>query len=225
MELIFVRHGQPAWNDDGRAVVDPPLTDLGERQAKRMAEALHDQPFDEVYASPLRRARQTATPLFAALGREERIAEWLREIKEPDWHGSPTEHVAEQFAASDAKPAHERWNGIEGGESIREFVDRIHAGGERFLAERGITRLDDELPVWQIDEPDRTLAFIAHAGTNSVALGLLLGIAPTPWEWDRLALRHASITRLVSKPASGGRIFRLTEFSSVEHLADDERTE
>ena len=43
MEIVLVRHGQPEWVRDGRNVVDPPLTELGHRQAEAMAERLADE--------------------------------------------------------------------------------------------------------------------------------------------------------------------------------------
>jgi broad specificity phosphatase PhoE len=42
----------------------------------------------------------------------------------------------------------------------------------------------------------RRLLLVAHAGTNSVVLGHLLGLSPEPWEWERFASAHASITVL-----------------------------
>ena len=83
MEIVFIRHGEPEWVRDGFNVDNPPLTERGHRQAARMAEALSGEHFDEVFCSPLVRTRQTAAPLFAALGRDEQIAPWLEEIRNP----------------------------------------------------------------------------------------------------------------------------------------------
>ncbi|MGB0148772.1 MAG: histidine phosphatase family protein, partial [Ilumatobacteraceae bacterium] len=69
MEIVLVRHGQPEWVKGGLNVVDPPLTDLGHRQAERLADALEGESFDEILVSPLTRARQTAAPLLLRLGR------------------------------------------------------------------------------------------------------------------------------------------------------------
>ncbi len=224
MEIVLVRHGQPEWVKDGFNVVNPPLTDLGQRQAEKDAAALAVERFDEVFASPLERARQTAAPLFGALGRDEVIDDWLREIAEPDWHGTPAEVSRKAFEAVDLRPVDQRWAGVDGGESFADFAARIDAGLHSFLGERGGRRLPNQLPVWHLEHPDWHVALVAHAGTNTIALGTLLGIPPTPWEWDRFALGHASITRLVSKPVHGGHTFMMTEMSNVEHLAPHERT-
>ncbi len=224
MEIVLIRHGQPEWIKDDRNVVDPPLTELGHRQAEQMALALKDERFDEVFVSPLLRARQTAAPLYSALGRDEVIDEWLREIQEPDWHGTPAEVSKLAYEQVEERPVEDRWHGVDGGESFADFAARIDAGLQNFLGERGGRRMEHALPVWHLEHPDWHVALVAHAGTNTITLGTLLGIPPTPWEWDRFTLGHSSITRLVSKPVHGGHTFMMTEMSNLEHLARDERT-
>ena len=122
------------------------------------------------------------------------------------------------------RSAEQLWDGLDGGESIRAFTDRIHVGLRGFLAERGVVRLDSALPLWQIAEPGQKIALIAHAGTNSVTISHLLGLAPTPWEWDRFVLNHASISRLTALELADGYTFSLTRLSDVEHLAPGQRT-
>jgi probable phosphoglycerate mutase len=224
MEIVLIRHGEPEWVRDGLSVVDPPLTERGHRQAERLADALSHERFDEVLVSPLVRARQTATPLLQALGVAEVIDPWLEEIRDPMWHGSPAEKAAEAYAELRGRPAEERWHGLEGGESIREFVGRIRAGASSFLAERGVLRSETDLPVWQIAEPGRRIALVAHAGTNSVTIGHLLGLEPTPWEWDRFVLGHSSVSRVEALALEDGYTFSLTKLSDLEHLDRDQRT-
>jgi len=65
---------------------------------------------------------------------------------------------------------------------------------------------------------------VAHIGTNSVAIGHLLGLQPTPFEWDRFVLGHASISRLEAIKVHDGYHFSLTKLSDVEHLDAGERT-
>ena len=56
----MVRHGQSEWNADGRwqGQENPPLTELGRRQARHAAQAVGA--VDAIYASPLERATTTA---------------------------------------------------------------------------------------------------------------------------------------------------------------------
>ena len=49
MELIFIRHGQPAWSVDGFTQPDPHLTPLGREQASLAAEYLSADPRGGVF--------------------------------------------------------------------------------------------------------------------------------------------------------------------------------
>ena len=224
MEIVLIRHGEPEWVRDGLNVVDPPLTSRGLAQAERLAEALVEETFDEILVSPLVRARQTAAPLLAALGRPELIDPWLEEIRDPMWHGTPAEKAAAAYAELHGRKAEDRWSGLDGGESIRDFVTRIRAGASTFLADRGVVRSETDLPIWQITQPGARIALIAHAGTNSVTIGHLLGLEPTPWEWDRFVLGHTSISRIEAMELEDGYTFTLTKLSDLEHLGREQRT-
>jgi 2,3-bisphosphoglycerate-dependent phosphoglycerate mutase len=174
--------------------------------------------------SPLVRARQTAEPLYRALGRPEVIDPWLEEIRDPSWHGTPAELAEQAYRELSERPIDARWDGLTGGEPTRDFARRIHAGASEFLARHGITRIDHELPFWSIDNPEERLVLVAHAGTNSVFMCHLLGLQPTPWEWDRFVLGHASVSRLEALPVHNGFTFSLTSLSSLEHIAPSDRT-
>ena len=221
---MLVRHGEPEWVRGGLQVDDPPLTARGREQAERLSQRLAEETLDDVYVSPLVRARQTAAPVLTVMRRSEVVTAWLEEIRNPIWHGTPAEKIEEVYRTDRARPPHERWEGLPGGERVRDFVDRIRRDGRAFLRAHGIERSSDELPVWQIDGPSRRMLFVAHAGTNSVVTCLLLGLDPTPWEWDRFVMGHTSVTRLEALPVGGGFTFSLTQLSDVEHLSAEMRT-
>jgi probable phosphoglycerate mutase len=224
VEIVFVRHAEPEWVRDGLNVVNPPLTDRGHRQAERLAETLAHETFDEIVVSPLTRTRQTAAPILDVLRRPEVIDPWLEEIRDPGWHGTPAEKAAQAYREMRSRPIEHRWDGLDGGESVRDFTDRIRLGASLFLAERGVHRIEHDLPVWRIAEPGRRILVVAHAGTNSIAICHLLGLEPTPWEWDRFVLGHASISRLEAIPVHEAHTFSLTTLSDREHLAPADRT-
>jgi 2,3-bisphosphoglycerate-dependent phosphoglycerate mutase len=224
MEIVLVRHAEPEWVREGLSVSNPPLTDRGHRQAERLAEILAGQAFDEIVVSPLLRARQTAAPLLATVRRDEVVDPWLEEIRDPGWHGTPAEKAEQAYREMRERPIDHRWNGLDGGEPVRDFTDRIRLGASLFLAERGVHRLEHDLPVWRVESPGARILLVAHAGTNSVTICHLLGLEPTPWEWDRFVLGHASISRLEALPVHDGFTFSLTKLSDVEHLAPNDRT-
>lgn len=218
MELIFVRHGQPGWDRDGRAVADPDLTDLGRAQADHVGRLLADTRIDELLVSPLRRAQQTAAPLVEATGLTPTTLDWLAEISAPDWDGTPTEEVERIFRENRDRSVDELWDGLPGGESFRDFHVRITTGLEGLLRDRGAATARATPPQWHLPTDERRVVIVAHAGTNATAIGHLLGVAPVPWEWERFALRHASISTLVPLPICGAHAYRLEGLSDVGHL-------
>ena len=227
MDIVLVRHGEPEWIRDGLNVADPPLTERGHDQATRVAHALRDERFDEIHVSPLRRARQTAAPLLATLGvpdPDDLVSPWLEEIRDPRWHGTPAELSREAYRTQAARPPDEQWEGLPGGEPVRDFVTRVRSGATAFFAERGVTPVAGDLPVWTITEPRRKILLVAHAGTNSVIVNFLLGLPSVPWEWERFIIHHASVSRMEAWSVGGAHTFSLTDLSDVGHLPNDLHT-
>jgi probable phosphoglycerate mutase len=224
MELVLIRHGEPEWVRDGLNVVNPPLTERGHLQADRVATALKGEHFDAVIVSPLLRARQTAAPLLAALGRDESVESFLEEIREPNWHGTPAELAHTAYQEDRDRTAELRWDGLVGGEPPREFVERVRAGAAQYWASRGMVRAKQTLPMWSLEQPDQRIAVFAHSGTNGVLLCQLLGLQPVPWEWDRFVTGHASVTRLSTFSMRDGHTFSLNRLSDLEHLPHEART-
>jgi probable phosphoglycerate mutase len=79
--LCVIRHGETAWNAEGRVQgqTDVPLSRVGEAQAAALAAALAGERFAALYASDLARVRQTAAPLARALRLAPRLEAALRE--------------------------------------------------------------------------------------------------------------------------------------------------
>jgi broad specificity phosphatase PhoE len=221
MELVLVRHAQPEWARGNISQVDPALTELGARQAELAAKRLGAERFDHVLVSTALRAQQTAQPLVERLGETpvtDRI--WLHEIHLPQtWADTPAEEVGRVLREARDRPRDEWWDGLPGGESFRDFHERVTTGLREELAQLGAERQPDGL--WRVPPDDVRLLMVAHAGTNSLVLGALLGLEPEPWEWERFASDHASITVLRTTAIAGGNIFGLQRFSDVEHLPPD----
>ena len=190
-----------------------------------MGAAPESEHYDAVSEAPVVAGHGHDHCVVTLLGRDETIDPWLEEIRNPIWHGTPQEQADEAYREQRERASQDRWNGLIGGEPMRDFVDRIHLGTTLFLEERGVRRLPSDFSLWEIDDPDRKVALVAHAGTNSVAICHLLGIPAVPWEWDRFVIGHASISRVKTMQMGDGHTFGLRKLSDVEHLTHDDRTE
>lgn len=231
MELVLVRHAQPQWYvEDLHQGNNPPLSELGHEQSSLVADVLMQEDFDEIYVSPMVRARQTAAPLLERLGRAEVIAPWLQEISDPPWDGWHRSLVTKAYMAEEDLPMNERWKGLPGGENIASFQARINDGLEQFLLGYGLQETDHDLPTWtylhgsaheRIGGP-RVLC-VAHGGTNGVITARLLGATRMPMEWDRFWFEHTTIVRFSLTPRSGELVFSLRGFS-ISHLPEGMRT-
>jgi len=79
--LILARHGETAWNVEGRyqGHCDSDLTDTGQAQAQCLAERFALEPFSILYTSDLGRARQTADIIATRTGCKVKADPRLRE--------------------------------------------------------------------------------------------------------------------------------------------------
>jgi broad specificity phosphatase PhoE len=218
MELLLVRHAQPEWDRDEVSSVDPGLTRRGREQADLLAGRLQHEAFDLLLVSTARRAQETARPVRDRInGIPDADRAWMHEIRMPEhWDGTPADEVNRALNEARTRPRDLWWEGMPGGESFRDFHARVTIGLGAELEEHGVTKRRDGL--WDVPRDAPTMTMIAHAGTNSVVLGHLLGLEPEPWEWERFASDHASVTRLRSIRIGGAHIFSLQNFSDVSHL-------
>ena len=135
MEIVLIRHGQPDWEPDGRAVDHPVLTPIGVKQARLTAQALEGERFDALYTSPLQRALDTAEPIAGALGLELRVESWLKEIELPSLEGRTEEEVKHFFEAASLRELDHWWDGYPQVESFRHFYLCPQRKGENVCRE------------------------------------------------------------------------------------------
>ena len=78
--VYLARHGETAWTLTGQhtGLTDLPLTERGERNARRLEERLRGVTFAKVFTSPLQRARRTCELAgFGAVAEIDRdLLEW-----------------------------------------------------------------------------------------------------------------------------------------------------
>jgi len=143
MELVLIRHGVTAWNQQRRfqGQIDTPLSEEGHQQAMLTARHLsilsQAQPINAIYASDLKRAWSTAEPIARLLGLPILKQSLLRERHYGVFEGKTHEELQLEGLQSD----YQRWRNREpdfalpqGGESLRDFFDRTHRALQSIVA-------------------------------------------------------------------------------------------
>jgi 2,3-bisphosphoglycerate-dependent phosphoglycerate mutase len=203
VQLVLVRHALPerihasdaARSDRPGGPADPSLTELGERQAARLVDALVADRVEGLYVSPLARARGTAAPLATALGRAPEIVEDLREYDADSDHYVPVHEMprldpaAWQRMLAGLLPEHV---------DVPAFTARVDGALERIIEAH----------------PGRSSAVvIAHAGVVNTWLAHLLGLArPLTFPLD-----YTGITRVIAG-RDGRRVVRTV--NEIAHVSD-----
>ena len=163
-QLFLIRHGEvePRYHKIfGGSRIDMGLSDLGREQGAALAAWLRDSPLDAIYASPMRRVRETIEPLAAARGLTPIILPELREVDFGDWTGLKWDEIQERFGVSAFE-----WleviesPGIAGGESAACLAQRVGPCLRQILEEN----------------PHRRVAVACHGGIIRVILSMLLDL-------------------------------------------------
>lgn len=168
----------------------------------------------------MNRAMETSTPVVRELNHDKEVYDWLREIQNPaEWEGEPAEVIERAFEHANFREMEEMWDGLPGGESFRDFHERVVTGLIDTLDSHGVHAFDPgQRDLWNVEDPERRVVIVAHAGTNAVILGHLLGLDPVPWEWDRFRQPHTGVSRLTTFRVSTGWAFSLRQLGDVAHL-------
>jgi broad specificity phosphatase PhoE len=201
--LYLVRHGQQDIDPAGPvgAMVDPPLSDKGQRQAEAAGRALAEQKLDAVYCSTLRRARDTAAAIARHHGIEPIVVEDLREVE--IWRDMPQDKSIRDYlganylsALRDRMVAERSWDVYPYSEPSAAFRRRTVNAIEAILA----------------GHSEQRIAVVCHGGVINAYMGHLIH---TPYDmFFRPA--HASISLAVA--GQGRRVLRY--LNDVHHLRD-----
>ena len=218
--VTLLRHGEPDWAPGGGpTVADPGLTPFGRAQAEAAARRLARERVDAIYASPYRRAQETAEPLAKATGLDVVTVDDLAEIG-IHFAGLSQEEVDRIFVEASRRPLPDHWEGWPGGETFVDFHERVTRGITEVLAGHAIRpERRHDFNVWHVPERAPALVVVAHGGTNAVLLTHLLDVRPVPWEWLRFESALAAFSVAQSRPlGERGHVWSLQNFNELDHL-------
>ncbi|MGD9702559.1 MAG: histidine phosphatase family protein [Acidimicrobiia bacterium] len=173
MELLLIRHALPVRRELVDGPADPELAEAGRAQAEHLADYLASEQLHAIYASPMRRAVETATALAERQGVpiviEDGVAEWDRDSNE---------YVPVEDLKRTKDP---RW---------QQLLDGVWPGREHSPAEfqvivvEAIERLVDA-------HPSQKIAIVCHGGVINAYLGHVLGVAdPTGFFYPNYTSIH-----------------------------------
>lgn len=220
MNLYIVRHGNPNYDLDC-------LTELGHRQAEAAAAELETLNIDEIYASTMGRATETAGHLAKRIGKEIHPEPWAREVEhyaknadgslcqlaamDPSFTRSP-----EVEAMGGAWPSHPRFNGED---VVRETVTTIEQGMADLLRRQGYVLEGNRFRVLDPEHPnEKNIALFCHAGAFLVMTSYLLRI-PQLTAWHSFFMYQAAYTWCNLTCSEGGyAVPRYYAVNQTHHL-------
>jgi broad specificity phosphatase PhoE len=156
--ILLARHGETEWNRTGRyqGWADPPLNDTGRAQARTLAAHLRSTPFDAVYSSDLRRARETAEIVAAPHGVPVIVEPGLREVNVGAWSGLTRAEVEQRFPGGERPGGETREQHTARVLEAAERIARAHPGRRILVASHGGTMRALRMHVG--DEPSHPIA-------------------------------------------------------------------
>jgi probable phosphoglycerate mutase len=194
VELVLIRHGLPirVENEPGTPA-DPPLSDEGREQARRLADWLAPEGFDVVYSSPMRRAVETAEPLAARLGLDVTIDDELAELDRGHHFYVPVEELK---ATGDP-----RYQQLLDG-TLYGDVDLDTFGRVSSLAVQRVLEAN----------AGKRIALFAHGGVINAFASRLLGLD----QWFFFPAGYTSVTRVKASDYSDKMV--LWSLNEMAHL-------
>ena len=208
VRLYLIRHGQSGGNvarEEGRqAEFDPPLTPVGEEQARRLGQRMAEYGVDAIYSSPLQRSYNTGLAIARLTGHEITVIDDLQEINEPARRaGGADIEVAplpDGVTHDEIKRRFEQdptWDNLPGSEASAHFRARI-TGAINHIVE---------------ENPGKKVAITCHGGVIQSYVAAMLGLRS---DFPFYSF-NASITSI---RASGDRraLWRLNDLAHLEGM-------
>lgn len=182
--LILIRHGETSWTAARRyqGHSDTELTSKGKQQIQLAAKTLKGYAIDVLYASPLKRAKQSAEIISKAVGKKVSHDTRLKELHFGNWEGKTAEELYREKNKSFRHWSRGKLINPEGGESIPAFRKRVRS----FLKDC-VTR-----------HQGKTVAVVAHGGPIKMMIFEALKLPPQSL-WS-LRIEPGAISALTFSP-------------------------
>jgi broad specificity phosphatase PhoE len=204
--LFLVRHGQTAWNLEGRVQghTDIPLNELGRSQIKRLSVKLESVSFALAFSSDLSRCSEAARTL---LGERDAPLSVLPELREQDygeWEGLTYKQIEDRYPSLfDRLMTGDSTFAPPNGESVDDMVRRV--GGVR----EKLSRAADDA-----DEAGGDVLVVGHSGSLRALIVALLDLPAGSFWRFQLDQTGLSVVSLYPENAT------LDLWNDISHLRD-----
>jgi broad specificity phosphatase PhoE len=186
--LWLIRHAEveASFQNVFGGRIDMSLSPRGEEQALALSQYLKGKQFTALYASPMKRVRQTLEPVLTNGAPQPRFVEGLREVDFGCWTGLSWEEVFQKHGVSPYEWLDQLECGsIEGAECAADFRARVAPCIQEILHAH----------------PGQQVGVVCHGGVIRMILSILLEL-PLP-SLGNMQVEYASITQVSWAP---GRI-------------------
>jgi probable phosphoglycerate mutase len=196
MDLLLIRHAEPVRIEDAEGPADPTLHERGHRQAALLAAWLAAEKLDAIWASPMRRARETAEAVALAHGLKVEVDDELAEFDREAVSYIPFEELRatrdERFIAM--------------AEDRLEDLDVDPVGFQRGVVgavERVIAA-----------NPGRKVGVVCHGGVINAYIAHILEIPKLLW----FEPGYTSINRIAASRAGHRSVVALNELAHLRNI-------
>lgn len=183
--LYLLRHGEveSRYHRVFGGRIDMELSPLGHDQASALAGYLHARNPEVVYASPMKRARQTLDPFLKRRSMEPVVMHEFREVDFGDWTGLSWDQVREKFNTSAFEWLTELEQGrIPNAERHEDFRKRVEAGIRHIFQ----------------NHEGRSVAVVCHGGVIRMILSILLEVPLS--RMSMFEIDYATLTHVRCRP-------------------------
>ena len=204
MRIVFVRHGEPDYARDC-------LTERGRIQAAAAAERLRDEGIEEIWSSPMGRARETAAATSKVLDLPVKTLDYMRELRWGSIDGTPVPADGHPWDLAD-EMAGQGWDLTNPGWREHPFfannlvtanADFVAAKTDEWLLSLGYARNGAYYWCTRTDSEQRTVALFSHGGSSAAAMGHILNLTfPYACALFHLEFTGITVIRLARKPGA-----------------------
>lgn len=218
MNLYFIRHGEPDYSTDS-------ITEVGQQQAKLLAETIDELHLHEIHQSPMGRARQTAAYSAEKLGIAPVTEEWLHELCWGDMSGdaystaSPWS-ISDRFIYDEHNyPRDDSWKTHElfKNDRLVEDIENHLKAFDAFLAEQGYVR---EGQLYRVEKSNtKNIALVCHGGITAAFVAHLMNISFLEFI-THTHIGFTSVSKIAFGEKPGYTAARLMYLNDCRHLGE-----